>query len=129
MVLKMVAQRTEADCTIVAIAMFLGETYEDVLATAAASQGEPSHHRGMWNRQMKEVANILGTELVEKHKWDEENAEGILVLKSTVERDDSSHVVVLKNGLIFDGDLSVWEPDVFFAHYNYKAWAILIRKE
>src|SRR5579862_2448676 len=128
MILKMVAQRHEGDCTIAALAMFLGETYEDVLSTAAALDTAP-HHRGMWNKQIIKVAEIMGTPLKEKHKWDEEASEGILVLASKNKEDPNTHVVVLHSGLIFDGDLSVWEPSVYYAHYNWKPWAILVRKE
>lgn len=129
MVIKMVQQRTGDDCTIVALAMFLDETYEDVLACAAAGIDFQVHHKGMWNKQMIQVADIMGTPLREKHKWDEETAEGIVILKSAVKKDPNTHVVVLKDGLIFDGDLSVWEPDVYYTHYQWKPWAILVRRE
>ena len=127
MILRMVPQRTEGDCTIVALAMFLGENYEDVLAMAAASQDFQVHHDGMYNRQVKQVAECFGVHLVEKHKWDEEEADGILSLKNP--KTHACHVVVLRYGLIFDGDLGVWEPSVYYQHTGYKAWGILIRKE
>jgi len=125
MILKMVAQRTDGDCTIVALAMYLNETYEDILGVAAASQDFQIHHKGMYNKQIRQVAKLMGVELVEKHKWNEEEAHGIICLSR--KKDPSAHVVVLSNGLIFDGDLGVWEPSVYYAHNGWKPWAILTK--
>jgi hypothetical protein len=127
MIVKMVAQRTDGDCTIVALAMYLSETYEDVLGVAAASQDFQIHHTGMYNKQIKQVANLLGVKLVEQHKWDEETADGIICLTSLTRKPRSAHVVLLRNGLIFDGDLGVWDPSVYYQHNKWKPWAILTK--
>ena len=126
-VITIVVQRAEADCGIVVLAMYLGRTYEDVLV-AAAQLDTKIHKRGMWVRQIEATALALGVKLRRRHQWDIDTSEGILSLNSTTMRREA-HVVVLKNGLIFDTDGSVWEPDVFFATARFKPTILLERDE
>lgn len=124
-VIQLVRQRSEGDCGIAVLAMYLRLSYEDVLI-AAGQIDQNIHHKGMWNWQIKETARVLGVPLKQKRKWDLETAEGILILSSTTHYD---HVVVLKDGLLFDTELCVWEPDVLFALKNYKATMLLQRRD
>lgn len=124
-VIQLVLQRSEGDCCIAVLAMYLGLSYEDVLA-AAAQIDQNIHHKGMWNWQIKETARVLGVNLKQRRKWDYDTADGVLVLTSKTHFD---HVVVLTSGLIFDTEGCVWAPDVFMSYKHYRATLLLTRIE
>ena len=122
-VIQLIAQRTENDCVIATLAMYLGLSYEDVLV-AAAQIDQKAHHRGLYVPQIERVAKILGVRLRRKKTWDLEMSEGIL----SVEGKSESHVVVLKAGLIFDTNSCVWEPSVYFLNEHYTPMLLLQRR-
>jgi hypothetical protein len=114
----MVIRRTEADCALVALAMLLYKSYEDVIAITA----DPSaHKKGVYATQVQRIAESMGVTLRQKRKWDWETAEGIvfgdyITDKGKVER----HAVLLKAGLIWDADFTVWEPEDYFIRFTPK---------
>lgn len=124
-VLRVITQRGDNDCAIVVLAMYLGCTYEDVLGVAAQLDSK-IHKRGMWIRQMEAVAYALNIPLKRTRRWDIDTSSGILALNRT---GNLAHVVVLRAGLIFDTDGTVWEPDVFFAVSKYKPTILLERRD
>lgn len=124
-VIQVVLQRSDADCAIAVLAMYLGISYNDVFA-AAAQFDRNIHHKGMWDSQIRQTAELLGVPLTRKRKWDMETAEGILLLASKRYCD---HVVVLKSGLLFDTDGCVWMPEVLIAWKKYKITGLLQRRD
>lgn len=124
-VIQIIQQRTDADCGIAVLAMYLGESYEDVLALASRVE-LGSHRLGMWIKHIEATAKLIGKPLRRRRKWDFETSEGILSLTHLTFEDD--HVVVLKAGLIFDTDGTVWEPETYFATKQYKPTLLLEKK-
>ena len=122
-VIQVIAQRTDSDCVIAVLAMYLGLSYEDVL-TAAAQIDQKAHRRGLYLPQIEKTAKILGVKLRRKKSWDLETSEGIL----SIEGKTYSHVVVLKAGLIFDTNSCVWEPSVYFLNEHYIPMLLLQRR-
>lgn len=106
-----IQQRGSGDCTIAALAILLGSTYEDVLEAAGQVARKP-HRRGMWTTQIIKVAAALGATLVRKQKFNLEEDAGILCVGGVV-----PHVVVLRDGLLIDpADGCVWlEPQITYA--------------
>jgi len=124
-VIQIILQRSTGDCALVALAMFLGRSYEDVLAVAG-SLDEQVHRHGLYIPQILKIAKRLGTPLCRRKHWDLETSEGILDLASTINAD--AHVVVLKAGLIFDTEGTVWSPEVYLLNEYYKPMSLLERK-
>jgi ABC-type bacteriocin/lantibiotic exporter with double-glycine peptidase domain len=131
-IVQIVVQRAEGDCAIAALAMFLGFSYEDVLAAAVTREKTRTtpkvHRRGMFTSEIVKTAKRLGVALRSTSKFDPETANGLLGL---VPLDDTQpeHIVLLREGLIFDTDGCCWEPDVFYAHYRYVPTDIIVRRE
>lgn len=126
-VVQIQVQRTAGDCTICALSMYLGRGYEDVLGAAVASTNSARvHHNGMFTRDMKSTAKRLGVILDLCRGFDVDNDEGVL---SLTDAEKNQHAVLLKSGLIFDGDGTVWEPQTYFSHYHYRPISLLVRRE
>lgn len=121
-VVKLQVQRAPGDCAICALSMLLGVPYEDVLGAAVKTTGGSRvHHAGMLTRDMKRTAKKLGIALALRRSVDLDNDEGVLSL----EAEEHCHAVLLKAGLIFDGDGTVWEPDAYFATTGYRVLSLL----
>ena len=110
-ILRVVTCREMADCAIVALAMYLGHSYEDVLRAVTVSDRHQGK-RGLWSRTIVRIAARLGHQLKRKHAIDWESDYGILRLPD--------HAVVLRNGLVFETDGTVWDVDAYLAHRDLK---------
>jgi hypothetical protein len=117
-----VQSRTGDDCAIVALATYLGYTYEDVLAVAAVVALDP-HRDGLYIPQIRKCASIMGTPLSRRRKWSYEADNGVLSLSGVHE-----HVAVLYKGLVFDSNGDVWSPKPYLRRYHYTAECLLQRR-
>lgn len=125
-VVRIVQQQSTGDCVIATLAMYFGLKYEDVLAVAVLQlQNKRVHKVGMYDCEILAIAEQLKQPLAKRRKFDIDTACGIMVLnRKKVPR---AHVVFLKNGLVFDTDGTVWEPDTYFTHTHFKPTAIFAR--
>lgn len=99
-----VGQRGHGDCGIAALAILLGKPYDDVFEAAAHVARKP-HSRGLWMAEIQRIARSLGVELKKRRKVNLEEDAGIL----GVGAGETSHVVVLRDGVILDpADSSIW---------------------
>lgn len=122
-IVQIQVQRAPGDCAIAALSMYLGVPYEDVLGAAVQqTKRRRVHHVGMYTRDIKATAKRLGVRLHLRRAVDLEVDEGVLAVQDDVQE----HAVLLKAGLIFDGDGLVWEPSVFMAHYHYRPMSLLV---
>lgn len=131
-IVQIQVQRAGGDCAIVSLSMYLGRNYEDVLAAAVSQTGRRAHRSGLFTRDMKGVAKRLGSALVLRRVFDLETACGILALRKATtvgEHSEEEHAVLLRAGLIFDTDGTVWELDTFLQHYKYRVLSLLTRKD
>ncbi len=122
---SMCPQRHMADCGVATLAMFLDVTYEDALL---ALGGEIPNviRRGVWFPELQRAAARLGVTTKFKRRPDLELDEGILNIKH---RDGSQHVVVLREGVLFDTDLTVWRIDDYCAAKRATTGALMIRED
>lgn len=111
-VLKIVVQREESDCAIAALAMYLSESYEDVLRVVTMSDKHQGRH-GLWSRTIIRIAARLGHTLKCKRSFDWESDYGLLRMPV--------HIAVLRNGLVIDTNGSVWDVDEYLSHYETMA--------
>lgn len=125
-VVKIVIQRGKGDCGICALAMFLDKSYEDVFAAAVArTKSRRLHHSGMYWRQIRETAAGFGVALVNLRKFDCEADCGIVAIRMDKTNDHYfGHVALLKAGLIFDTDGTVWEPDAYWLAHDAEPTAL-----
>lgn len=99
--------RETSDCAVVAISMYLGESYEDVLRAVTVTDRRQGRE-GLWLRTIQRIAVQLGHKIKVKRSIDWDESYGILRLPE--------HAVVLRNGLIFDGDGTVWDAEAYLSH-------------
>ena len=119
-VLRVVEGRELADCAVVALSMYLGVSYEDVLRAVAVlipSRGKKGLHTG----EIQKVAKALGTPLRQKRGKVEDDDYGILLTPD--------HALVLRNGLVFDPSGGVWELEDYLAAQRTKVETLLVAKD
>jgi ABC-type bacteriocin/lantibiotic exporter with double-glycine peptidase domain len=102
-VLRVLTQREDSDCAIVALAMYLGHSYEDVLR-AVTRIDRHAGKRGLWTTAMQRAGTKLGVTLRRRQAVDWDEDYGILLLPN--------HATVLRNGLVIDNGL-VWDVEDF----------------
>lgn len=110
--MRVVTYREQSDCGIVALSMYLGASYEDVLRVVTVSDRHQGK-QGLWSRTMIRIAARLGHRLRRKASVDWENDYGVLRLPD--------HAAVLRNGLVIDGDGTLWEADAYIANRKVMA--------
>lgn len=99
---------TRYDCAVAALAMYVGCAY----AEAALAYGDARILRtGAWRTQIVAAAERLGVALVSRKTWDADHADGIAQVR--LPRSRENHVALIRAGLLWDGDLTVWEPDEY----------------
>lgn len=118
--LCVVPQRHKTDCSIACLAMLLGVSYEEALLAMAQPR---VLKRGVMMRQVLTAAKRLGRPLRFQRKIDLDTDTGILGVRSP--QWPNEHLVVLKDGLIFDTDCTIWDADVFLSVYAAKAISLL----
>ncbi len=128
---NLVLQHRQGDCGIAALAMLLGQTYEDVLAASITRKHPQPHVGGMYTRELQTVAKRLGTTLLLRRSWDLEEDCGLLTVELLKPKPGEfpQHLVLLKFGLVFDTDGIVWTPDVYFAQHNFRPISLLVEKD
>ena len=110
-VTTLVPGREPADCVVSSLAMYLNVSYEDALRAVTMADKEFFGKKGIWTRQIKKAAKLLGQPLKLKRKFDFNEDYGLLLL--------NDHCTILRNGLVIDPDKTVWEWEDFLEHYHY----------
>lgn len=125
-IIRIVPQRHPADCGVAVLATYLGLSYEACLI--AVGQKEPHVLEvGMWITEIVGAAKKLGVKLKRRRRYDLETDEGIVTISSPKWATD--HVAVLKSGLLFDTDGSVYELDVYQSIHSAKFGILLTKAE
>jgi hypothetical protein len=110
-----------ADCALIALAFYLGEPYDDVLRVVSHVDMDMGKE-GLTTRQIKKVAEVMGHPLRLKRTVNFDDDYGIVLWKD--------HATVIRNGLLFESNGTVWEPsDYFLAFPTATAVSILIARE
>jgi ABC-type bacteriocin/lantibiotic exporter with double-glycine peptidase domain len=122
-------QRAEGDCGIACLAMFIGRSYEDVLAAASASEFDVQiHRRGIYLTQIIRIAKRFGVTLRRQKTFQPDEVAGLLsvTLRSTAfERPD--HIVILHEGLILEmAYQQVWDYEDFIREHKAKIGTLLV---
>lgn len=122
-------QQGKGDCVIAALAMLLNRPYLDVFAAAVPYR--IPHHTGMMSDAILATAETLGAPLVLRRAWDLDSDCGLLVIEKVkrTRKDFPQHVVLLKWGLLFDSDGTVWEPDDYFRLQGFRPVSMFVEKK
>lgn len=118
--LCVVPQRHKTDCSVACLAMLLGVSYEEALLAMRVPQVLT---RGVQMSHVRCAATRLGHHLRFQRQYDLDTDTGILGVRSP--KWPNEHLVVLKDGLIFDTDASVWDWDVYLKIYKATALSLL----
>lgn len=124
--LKVVQQLSKADCGIATLAMYLGKTYLDVFTKAIQLGANPAAG-GMSTEAVLVTAQAFGVNFALKRVWDYETSFGILAVERVrlSKAHFLQHLVLLKWGLVFDTDATVWEPDEYMRIEKFRPLSIL----
>ncbi len=120
---SLIPQRHCGDCGVATLAMFLGVSYEDALLALGGEVPEV-HRRGVFFPELVRAAAKLGSLTRVKRRPDLDWDEGIL---SVGFRDGSQHVVVLREGVFFDTDLTAWKAEDYCVAKRATTGALLMR--
>jgi hypothetical protein len=122
---SMVPQRHRADCAAAVTSMFLGISYEEALL---ALHGESPEliRKGVWFTELQRAAKNMGIPLKLKRTWDANIDDGIAHVKF---KWGGNHVVLLRAGLFFDTDFTVWYPADYCKARKAKTGSLLVRAE
>lgn len=125
---NLVLQQERGDCGIAAFAMLTGQKYADVLCAAVSTKYPKPHNSGMLSRQLHALARKFGLVLELRRAWNMDEDAGLLSVERTTPKPDKflQHMVLLKWGLVFDTDGTVWEPDVYLAQHGYRSLSLLV---
>lgn len=125
-ILRVVTQRHSHDCGVAVLAMLFGVTYEDALI--ALSWEIPTVlTSGVYTKHLKQAAKNLGSTLKVRRRFEMDEGTGILCVSSQKWKTD--HLVLLKDGLLFDTDGTVWDVDVYMKAHHAKTGALLVRED
>ena len=118
---QVIPQRHPADCGAAVLAMWLPASYEEVIL---ALNKPTMLQRGVWLTDLIRAAQRFDVTLKKKPVWDVDEDDGIAQVRF---RRGPYHVVLVRAGLIFDTDCSVWEPDDFLAARRASFGPLLVR--
>lgn len=115
-IVQPLAQISDSDCAVAAIAMYLGHPYR-VVSDAALKVSKRVHRRGLWVSEMLRLVKALGDTAGRAGAASTED--GVVILS---QKNGDRHVVVRFGGLIIDpANGCVWDEDTFLAA---KGWTI-----
>jgi hypothetical protein len=123
-VVQMVEQRHDTDCGVAVLAMMLTVSYEEALM-AIGPEKPTVLIKGVWMPELTRAAQALGTTLRHRDSWDYANDDGIV----RVSNKTWAHVVLLRGGLFWNTDRTVWRPDDYLKAKRVKARSILVRED
>jgi hypothetical protein len=124
-VVRYQVSRGTADCAIVALSTYLETPYEDVLALAVlVTNSKAPHHRGLWTREIKKIAKMLGAPLRLRRSFDMMTAEGIAGFKT---KQVADHVGFCKRGMVWDTNGDAVEIEHYCAENGYTPVSLLER--
>jgi predicted small metal-binding protein len=102
--------REDKDCAVASMAMFSGQSYEDVLRAVVIH--DPKHHGrdGLSDHQIRRVMASLGSRVRHRARVDYEDDYGLLRLWN--------HLTLLRNGLIVENN-TLWDVDDWRRYSGY----------
>lgn len=115
------SRRQSSDCGVWALATYLGIPYEQVFSKTVRLDKRKGED-GLTVATMQRIAKSLGHPLDFRRRVEDLHDEyGIMLVED--------HVVVLRNGLVFDTDATVWDVDSWLHVKEYTCCGVLAAKE
>lgn len=115
-------KQEDADCAVVALALWLNLPYSQV-AAAVATVRPLALAKGMYQTEIQKVAKIFGSTLKVRRRL-KDGQSGLLMLAM----EDEHHAVVLFEGVIIS-DGKVWNFDAFIKQAKAKVLSLLTEDE
>lgn len=125
---KVVPQRHGMDCVICCLAMLLGTSYEAALLAVGKVRPDMGTE-GLYWKDAKAVAEILGYRLRAKNKYTPDDTVGIVSLVPTTPDEPNHHAALLLRGVLIDPrEPSVWDDyEIYMQHYPFRLGSVLIQ--
>lgn len=127
--LQVVTQRHKTDCGVACLAMLVGKSYEEVVM---AFHDRVLTH-GSTNRQVMAASRRLGYPLKWARAIDLETDIGILMVQGIYQKGKKPlrmcHLVLLKEGMIFDTDGTAWDVEAYVAAFKVKVLSLITRRD
>jgi hypothetical protein len=108
------SRRQSNDCAVWALAVYLGISYEDVWQAVVMTDRSKGKN-GLYPRTVCRIAELLGHPLKLKRRPDLTEDYGILFVSDH----ETGHAAVLRAGLVFDVDATVWDADEWLKAKRY----------
>ncbi len=122
-IIRVVAQREDADCALACLSMLSTSSYEDVLR-AVCRIDEDGADEGLYITQIQAAAEELGMRLKKKRRVRLESDHGILHIAFP---DQTRHVVILLGGgYLVDTNAFIWTAQDYIRHHRAKVNAVLV---
>lgn len=104
-IMRVESRRQSNDCATWALATYLGVPYEDVWAQVLRLDRSKGRN-GLHTATMLRIAKALGRPLARVRPLKiTDDSYGVI----TVTHPDNAHAAVVRNGLVFDTDATVWD--------------------
>jgi hypothetical protein len=110
-VTRVLTNREENDCAVVAMAMFSGHSYEDVLREVVICDPKHRGRIGLTDYQTRRVMRALGAPVRHRRAVDYDEDFGLLRLHD--------HMALLRNGLIIENG-AIWDVADWRIHAGYQ---------
>lgn len=124
-IMRIEPRRQSNDCAIWALATYLGKTYDEVCQVAAKADRSKAKN-GLHTATIIRVAKRLGHRLIKLPPTKiTEDSYGVI----TVTHPENNHAAVLRNGLVFDVDMTVWDLPAWLEGIGYQPEHLLTEED
>ena len=118
-------RRQSNDCVTWALALYLGKGYDEVWQTVVKldrSKGKNGLHTATALRVAKKLGHVLRKVSATKITDD---TYGVIM----VTHPETAHAAVVRNGLVFDVDMTVWDLPAWLTAVNYTIDCVLTEED
>lgn len=120
-IMRIESRRQSNDCAAWALATYLGLPYEDVWAHVVKLDRSKGRN-GLHTKTILRIADALGRPLVKVRPAQiNEDSYGVI----TVSHPKHGHAAVVRNGLVFDTDSTVWDLPSWLEAVGYSIELLL----
>ncbi len=113
-VMRWESSRQTFDCAVWSLSIYLGIPYDQVWQKVIQLDRSRAA-KGLYSATIIRIGNELGHPL-RKTKRVDDDSYGIIIVD---QKKGDSHAAVLRNGLVFDTDQTVWEMASWLLHFRF----------
>jgi ABC-type bacteriocin/lantibiotic exporter with double-glycine peptidase domain len=124
-IMKLEPRRQSNDCAVWSLAMYLGKPYDEVWQVVQKLDRSKGRD-GLHTATMRRVAKKLGHPLLKLPATKiTDDSYGVIA----VTHPQNAHAAVVRNGLVFDVDMTVWDLPTWLEGIGYTIECLLTEEE